>query len=236
MVESANNGLFFLDEVGDCTLDIQAKLLRVLQEKEVMPLGANRARSIKVNFIAATHKNLNEMALAGDFREDLLQRLNTFVLRIPPLRERPEDIIFYANLYLEECGDEGVHYTISNDGIEVLLSYNWPGNIRELKSVIQRFVVLSNRTILNAEAARSAIGIGELAPQKSGATIIEVKENKIKKDELVKAIISFDGNKQEAAKSLGVNVRTIQRWVTKFDLNNTLSSMNLSNQKGASCD
>lgn len=236
LIESANDGLFFLDEIGDCNLDIQAKLLRVLQEKEVMPLGANRARSINVNFIAATHKNLNEMALAGDFREDLLQRLNTFVLRIPPLRERPEDIIFYANLYLEECGDEGVHYTISNDGIDVLLSYNWPGNIRELKSVIQRFVVLSNRTILNADAARSAIGIGELTSQKSTATFIEVKENKIKKDELLKAILTFDGNKQEAAKSLGVNVRTIQRWITKFDLVHALSSMNLSNDKGASCD
>jgi len=234
LIESANNGLFFLDEIGDCTLGIQAKLLRVLQEKEVMPLGSNRARGINVNFIAATHKNLNEMALDGDFRGDLLQRLNTFVLRIPPLRERPEDIIFYANLYLEECGDEGVRYTISNDGIEVLLSYNWPGNIRELKSVIQRFVVLSNRTILNADAARSAIGIGELSPRSSSTSIIEVKENQIKKDELLKAILAFDGDKQKAAKLLGVNVRTIQRWVTKFDLTRSLSDLNLG--KGVSCD
>lgn len=234
LIESANNGLFFLDEIGDCTLDIQAKLLRVLQEKEVMPLGSNRARGINVNFIAATHKNLNEMALDGNFRDDLLQRLNTFVLRIPPLRERPEDIIFYANLYLEECGDDGVRYTISNDGAEVLLSYKWPGNIRELKSVIQRFIVLSNKTVLNAEAARSAIGIGELVPQKTATTIIEVKENTIKKDEVLKAILSFNGNKQEAANYLGISLRTLQRWITKFDLTQTLTSMNLG--KGVSCD
>jgi transcriptional regulator with GAF, ATPase, and Fis domain len=228
LIESAHGGLFFLDEIGDCSLDIQSKLLRVIQEKEVLPLGSNRPRSVKVNFIAATHRNLNEMTLNTEFRNDLLQRLNTFVLRIPPLRERLEDIVLYANLYLEECGDEGIRYTISNDGIQELISYSWPGNIRELKSVIQRFIVLSNKTVLNAEAVKIAIGMGELTSTSLGNSKIDIIEGNIKKDELIKAIISNNGNKTQAAANLGIHVRTLHRWVEKFNIPNDIASLDVS--------
>jgi two-component system response regulator HydG len=186
-----------------------------------MPLGSNRPRGINVSFIAATHKNLNEMVLNGVFREDLLQRLNTFVLRIPPLRERPEDIIFYANLYLEECGDEGIRYTISNDGAQELLSYSWPGNIRELKSVVQRFIVLSNKTILNAEAVKTAIGMGNSEIRK------ELVEGNTKKDQLINAIVACNGNKKQAAVKLGINERTIHRQANKFNIHQILSSLGM---------
>lgn len=212
LIESANGGLFFLDEVGDCSLEIQAKLLRVLQEKEVLPLGSNRSRSIKVNFIAATHKNLGEMVKVGDFREDLFQRLNTFILRIPPLRERPEDIIFYANYYLEECGDDDRRYTINNDGIQALLSYSWPGNIRELKSVIQRFIVLSNKVILDAEAVHEAIGNKEKNEQHNLA------ESNSKKEKVLNAIIECNGNKKQAAKKLGIAEKTFYRWIDELKI------------------
>ncbi|MDD4976939.1 MAG: sigma-54 dependent transcriptional regulator [Bacteriovorax sp.] len=228
LIESANNGMFFLDEIGDCSLEVQSKLLRVIQEREVQPLGSNRARSINVSFIAATHRNLKKMVQNGEFREDLLQRLNTFPLIIPPLRERLEDIIFYANLYLEECGDESVGYTISNDGIQELLSYSWPGNIRELKSVIQRFVVLSNKTILDADAVKTAIGMGESSSQITATTKIEIIENNLKKDELIKAITTCNGNKTQAAAELGINVRTLHRWVNKFNIPQIFSAANTS--------
>ncbi|MDO9181624.1 MAG: sigma-54 dependent transcriptional regulator, partial [Bacteriovorax sp.] len=218
LIESANNGMFFLDEIGDCSLEVQSKLLRVLQEKEVQPLGSNRARSINVSFIVATHRNLSEMVSKGEFREDLLQRLNTFPLIIPPLRERLEDIIFYANFYLEECGDESIRYSISNDGVQELIKYSWPGNIRELKSIIQRFVVLSNKTVLDAEAVKTAIGMGDLSSQTAATTKIEILENNIKKDELIKAITASKGNKKQAAAELGITVRTLHRWVNKFSV------------------
>lgn len=217
-IESANGGMFFLDEIGECSLEIQSKLLRVLQEREVQPLGSNKARSINVKFIAATHKDLNAMEQTGEFRLDLLQRLNTFVLRIPSLRERPEDIIFYANLFLEELGDEGFRYTVSNDGAQELLTYSWPGNIRELKSVIQRFVVLSNKTVLNADAVKEAIGMGELTSKNSSISKIELLEGSVKKEELIKAITVFNGNKKQAAAHLGISERTLHRWANKFSL------------------
>jgi two-component system response regulator HydG len=228
LIESANNGMFFLDEIGDCSLEVQSKLLRVLQEKEVQPLGSNRARSINVSFIAATHRNLSEMVSKGEFREDLLQRLNTFPLIIPPLRERLEDIIFYANFYLEECGDESIRYTISNDGVQELIKYSWPGNIRELKSIIQRFIVLSNKTVLDAEAVKTAIGMGDLSSQTAAITKIEIIENNLKKDELIKAITTCNGNKTQAAAELGINVRTLHRWVNKFNIPQIFSTENTS--------
>ena len=228
LIESANNGMFFLDEIGECSPEVQSKLLRVLQEKEVQPLGSNKARSINVSFIAATHRNLNEMTLNGDFREDLLQRLNTFPLRIPPLRERLEDIIFYANYYLEECGDESVRYSISNDGAQELLAYSWPGNIRELKSVIQRFIVLSNKTVLDGDAVKAAIGLGELTSRITATTKIEAIENNIKKDELIKAINTCNGNKTQAAAELGIQVRTLHRWANKFNITQMFSTIDTS--------
>jgi DNA-binding NtrC family response regulator len=216
LIESANNGMFFLDEIGDCSSEVQSKLLRVLQEKEVQPLGSNRARSINVSFIAATHRNLNQMVIDGNFREDLLQRLSTFPLRIPPLRERPEDIIFYANYYLEECGDEKIRYNISNDGIQELLTYSWPGNIRELKSVIQRFVVLSSKTVLDAEEVKVAIAMRELASSSNTPKKTEAIEKNMQKNELIQAINNCNGNKKMAASHLGITERTIHRWINKF--------------------
>ena len=228
LIESANNGMFFLDEIGDCSQEVQSKLLRVIQEKEVLPLGSNRARSINVSFIAATHCNLNQMVIDGNFREDLLQRLSTFPLRIPALRERPEDIIFYANFYLEECGDESIHYTISDSGLQELLSYSWPGNIRELMSVIQRFVVLSSKKVLDAEEVKIAIAMrDELTPVPNPPKLEPVEKN-TQKDELIQAINNCNGNKKMAASHLGITERTIHRWINKFEISHLFTNVNAS--------
>jgi DNA-binding NtrC family response regulator len=221
MMEAANNGIFFLDEVGETSLEVQAKLLRGVDQKEVQPLGSNTTRSINVIFIAATNKKLKQMVADGTFREDFWQRLSTFPLRIPSLRERPEDIIFYANYYLEECGDESISYTISNDGIQELLAYSWPGNIRELKSIIQRFIVFSNKTVLDAKEVKTALAMNEDSPLSTVTTSdskIVTIENNIKKDELIKAIAACNGNKTQAAAELGMKIRTLHRWVKKFNI------------------
>jgi two-component system response regulator HydG len=169
------------------------------------------------------------MVKDGGFREDLWQRLSTFPLRIPPLRERLEDIIFYANYYLEECGDEGVQYSISNDGVQALLAYSWPGNIRELKGVIQRFIVLSSKTVLDAVEFKIALEMGELPTSQTTATTkIETIENNVKKDELIKAITACNGNKTQAAAELGMKIRTLHRWVKKFEIDSLFSTINTS--------
>ncbi|MEK7530214.1 MAG: sigma-54 dependent transcriptional regulator [Patescibacteria group bacterium] len=220
MIESAHDGIFFLDEIGECTPAVQAKLLRVLQEKEVHPLGAIRPRKIKVRFIAATNRELEQMVSEGTFRLDLLQRLNTFVLRLPPLRARPEDILFYANLFLEECGDADVCYTITPEGAKTLLAHPWPGNTRELKSVIQRIVVLSNKRIIDANTVLEAIGLGKDPSANSvGHSKVAVLEDNFRRGELIKALKDSGGNKRMTAKGLGVSEATVYRWVKDFGIN-----------------
>ena len=218
LIEAANNGIFFLDEVGECSPSVQAKLLRVLQEKEVTPVGATAARRVRVQFLAATHRNLDQMASEGTFRLDLLQRLNTFVLRLPSLRERPEDILLYANFFLNEFSEEGeARFTIAADGAQALLSYQWPGNIRELRSVIQRFAVLSTRSVLDANAVREAIG-GSCTVVSVSSGKLEVLNANMRREALVKALSESNGNKRMAARALGIGEATLYRWVQEFGL------------------
>lgn len=218
LIESANGGIFFLDEIAEASLDVQAKLLRVLQEKEVLPLGANRPRKVDVRFIAATHGNLEALAATGHFRFDLLQRLNTFVLRLPPLRERPEDILLYTNLFLEEHLDNHSRYSLSDAAINVLMSYRWPGNIRQLKSVIQRIVVLSNKTRIDAEDVESAIQMGsEVTPQSSRVQGIE-EDARRRRERVIQALRDSFGSKRSAAKLLKISEATLYRWIQELGI------------------
>lgn len=224
LIESANDGIFFLDEIGECSAAVQAKLLRVLQEREVQPLGALRPRKVKVRFIAATHRELDDMISDGTFRLDLLQRLNTFVLRLPPLRARPEDILFYANLFLEECGDADMRYTITPEGAQTLLAHPWPGNTRELKSVIQRIVVLSNKRVIDASTVLEMIDLGrDPSANSAGQGKVAVLEENIRRDELIKALKDSGGNKRLTARGLGVSEATVYRWIKDFGLTRAIT-------------
>lgn len=219
LIESANDGIFFLDEIGESSPEVQAKLLRVLQEREVLPLGGLKARAIKTRFIAATHRNLEQMVSAGSFRLDLLQRLNTFVLRLPPLRERPEDVIYYANLFLDELREDSAHFSLMSDAIQELLSYSWPGNIRELKSVIQRIVILSNKTSIDAQSVRNAIEFGrDAGAGRTTSKPVEVVADNARRDQLIRALEETGGNKRLAAKSLSISEATVYRWIHEFGL------------------
>lgn len=149
--EHANGGSIFLDEVGELPLDVQAKLLRVLQEGEFEPVGSTTSKKVDVRVIAATHRNLLEAVNKGEFREDLFYRLNVFPLNIPPLRDRGADIGLLANIFTQCCAKrmgrkiEG----LSSDEINYLMSYHWPGNVRELQNVIERAVITAHRGKVN---------------------------------------------------------------------------------------
>jgi DNA-binding NtrC family response regulator len=222
LIEAAHNGLFFLDEIGDCSPDIQTKLLRVIQEKEVQPVGSNKNKKINVRFIAATHRDLNKQVEDGTFRLDLLQRLNTFVLRLPSLRERPEDILFYANLFVEELSGNGTRFTITSDGEQELLSHKWPGNIRELRNVIERIIVLSPILKIDKETVAEAIQLGS-NPSKVKISKVRVLKSNTRRDELVKALTEYKGDKVKAAIDLGISEVTVHRWLKEFDLRKVLS-------------
>ncbi|OQW47616.1 MAG: hypothetical protein A4S09_14990 [Proteobacteria bacterium SG_bin7] len=221
LIETAHNGIFFLDEIGECSEAVQTKLLRVIQEKEITPLGSNKTKKISTRFIAATHRNLDKMVQEGTFRLDLFQRLNTFTLRLPPLRERPEDIIFYANHFIDDLSREGLRFFLTPDGENELLKHRWPGNIRELRNVIERIIVLSNRTSIDKAAVVEAIG---LAPSTISVTRADIVQDNARKDELIKTITRFNGNKRKAAESLGISEATLYRWVKEFDLSKKLNA------------
>lgn len=226
LIETAHNGLFFLDEIGECSSAVQAKLLRVIQEKEVQSLGSNKTKKIKVRFIAATHANLNDKVNDGSFRLDLLQRLNTFVLKLPALRERREDILYYARHFIDELSYDGATFTLVDSGEKELLSYSWPGNIRELRNVIERIIVLSPKYTIDGDVVREAIEQG-LSPTRLDEKISSPKKQGNRLDEIIFALNEFNGNKRFAAMKLGISEATLYRWIKEFNLNKVLGEYTL---------
>ncbi|MEY2745346.1 MAG: sigma54-dependent response regulator, CbrB [Planctomycetota bacterium] len=149
---AANGGTVFLDEIGDMPLSMQAKLLRVLQEGEVRPVGSNKVQKVDVRVVAATNKDLPAMCRAGTFREDLYFRLNVVTLRLPPLRERKGDVAHLARFFLARCNAESGRATrLSDAALAALEAWRWPGNVRELENVIRRASVFAGEEILPAD-------------------------------------------------------------------------------------
>lgn len=138
--ELANNGDIFLDEIGTLSLDLQAKLLRVLQEREIEPVGAGVTKKLEFRVLAATNEDLSEMVKLGTFRKDLYFRLNKMILRVPPLRERKEDIPVLTEHFLKKKSRKGLNKTISSEALVALMQYSWPGNVRELENTIENLI------------------------------------------------------------------------------------------------
>jgi len=151
LFEAANGGAIFLDEIGDMPLHAQVKLLRVLQNKEIRPLGSNKTKHVDVRIIAATNRDLQQEIAEKRFREDLYYRLNVIPMQLSPLRERKEDIEDLANYFIHTYQGTGEHYTLSSAALRKLQEYDWPGNIRELENVIQRALCFTSAGILQPE-------------------------------------------------------------------------------------
>ncbi len=151
LFEDANGGAIFLDEIGDMPLHAQVKLLRVIQNKEIRPIGANKTRHIDVRIIAATNRDLREEIFEKRFREDLFYRLNVIPVHISPLRERKEDVEDIAKYFIKQYAPAGEPYTLSPEALEKLRNHDWPGNIRELENVIQRALCFTNPGVLTAD-------------------------------------------------------------------------------------
>jgi hypothetical protein len=219
LIEQAHNGIFFLDEIGECTLPLQAKLLRVIQEKEVTPVGGVKAKKIDVRFISATNRDLEEMIRDKTFREDLFQRINTVHLRIPALRERPEDIVLYANHFLQHYSHGQPFVSLAPSAMNALMAHSWPGNVRELEHVIERVLIHADSRIIDGELVQMAI---ERRISSGAAT-----ENRVKRqasDEapdrgiILKALEGSCGNRTKAAKALNIHTVTLQRWLKKYGI------------------
>ncbi|MFG0214475.1 sigma-54 interaction domain-containing protein [Brevibacillus porteri] len=214
MIELARGGTLFLDEVGEMPLDMQVKLLRVLQEKKYYSVGGTKQIEADFRVVAATNKNLEELVKEGKFRQDLFYRLNVVTLKIPPLRERIEDTIELAHFFLYEFSlryNRPIH-AISQNVMQNLLQYDWPGNIRELRNAIERLVVFATDGIIKEEDLPYSLqGQTKQVPLELPPDLFSLQEE-IEAHErrvILRAIELENGNKQAAAKRLGISRATL---------------------------
>lgn len=214
--EMADGGTIFLDEIGNLSLPLQAKLLSILQNRTVTRLGESKERKIDVRLITATNMPLNEMVSKGTFRQDLLFRINTVELILPPLRQRGNDIILLANHFLQNFCTK-YHKTIKNissKAEQTLLNYSWPGNVRELQHVLERAVIMTD----GIEITESDL---QLSPQKFGNQAIlqtDMPLDEMEKIMVNKAIEKYKGNISRAAAELGLTRAALYRRIEKFGL------------------
>ena len=210
LLEAGNGGTVFLDEIGDLPLDLQSKLLRVLQEREIRPVGAVERVRIDLRIIAATNRDLESAARTGAFRQDLYFRLNVVQIKLPPLRERKSDIPLLVNSFLEKFGDpERPIRTISEDAMRRLMAYDWPGNVRELENAVERAVALGSGPILHIGDLPSNLqqDSNEKTLDSNELTTIEEMERRF----ILRALRETNGDKLAAARLLGIGKTTLYR-------------------------
>jgi Nif-specific regulatory protein len=222
-LEVAQRGTIFLDEIGEISLSIQAKLLRVLQEREFERVGSNRSIKIDVRVVAATNKDLEDAVARGTFRKDLYYRLNVVSLSLPALSERREDIPLLANYFVSKYAGKCKRRVLgfSPEARACLSEYGWPGNIRELENAVERAVVLGTTDFIEVEDLPDAVIEGlqssQLHEHKFYQTIVETKKRLI-----LDALTRATGNYTEAAKSLGIHPNNLHRLVRTLGLRDSL--------------
>ncbi len=207
---AAQGGTIFLDEIGNLSYEVQVQLLRALQEKKVRPVGGNKEIDIDVRVVSATNENLQDAIAKGVFREDLYHRINEFTLKMPTLQERKDDIMLFANFFLNKANIELEREAIGFDPAaeRLLKAYSWPGNLRELKNVIKRAVLLTPGGFVTPEVLPSEIVSGEKpAPEPVGS--IALKDSTQEKTLILEALQRADYNKSKAAKMLGIDRKTL---------------------------
>ncbi len=217
--ERANGGTIFLDEIGDFSMNLQVKLLRVIQFKEFERIGGSETIKANVRIVVATHKNLEEQIKEGLFREDLYYRINVFPIYLPPLRERKDDIMLLADYFLERIATENNKNIsrISTPAIEMLTRYHWPGNIRELENCIERAVLLCNEEVIRSEHLPPSLQMIKKDKSTDKRTLTEIIENK-EKELIIDALKKCDGSQRKAAVDLGVTERVLGYKVKKYSI------------------
>ncbi|MBK1662939.1 sigma-54-dependent Fis family transcriptional regulator [Rhodospirillum rubrum] len=218
--EMADGGTIFLDEVGELSLAMQAKLLRVLQEKTFERVGGGRPVRVDVRIIAATNRNLPEMVEKGTFREDLFYRLNVFPITLPPLRDRGSDVILLVDHFIARHAAEGGREAkrVSTPALTMLMAYHWPGNVRELENVIERSVILSEDGVIHGYNLPPSLQTATETGTSFGCGL-EAKLQAVEYEMIVEALKTHGGNATEAAKELGLTRRILGLRMEKYALN-----------------
>ncbi|MDD2542281.1 MAG: sigma-54 dependent transcriptional regulator [Desulfuromonadaceae bacterium] len=232
--EMADKGTLFLDEIGDMKANLQVKLLRVLQNREFEPVGASKSQKVDVRIVAATNKNLEEMVISRDFREDLYYRLSVIPVTIPPLRERREDIPILIHTFLTRFNADKRHAVkgISRDALGILCTYEWPGNVRELENLVERLVILKGNGLIVPDDLPEKYHSGKLSypepvmthvlptdnPLPEGGICLNSAVNEFENNLIMQALARSGGNKKEAALLLNLKRTTLIEKLKKKNL------------------
>ncbi len=213
----ARNGTIFLDEIGDLKLDLQAKLLRVIQEREIERVGESSPTKIDVRVIAATNRDLEQMVAEGNFREDLYYRLNVVTIFIPPLRDRKEDLPFLIDHFLGKHG-KGTAYSLSERVSDIFLQYNWPGNVRELENTIERCLIIETDNTIMVDSLPDRIrnlSPSRVQAQESGDSLTL---EQLERNAILNALKKSGGNQTQAAKLLDIPRHVLLYRMKKFNI------------------
>ena len=218
--EEANGGTLFLDEIGNLSYEVQVQLLRALQERRIRRIGSTKEIEVDVRLISATNENLQEAIAKGNFREDLYHRINEFTLRMPSLKERQEDILLFANFFLDQANKELERNILGFDApaSEALLNYAWPGNLRELKNRVKRATLLAqDRLIHKTDLGEfNVINCGE--EELPVATPFALHDKNTEKERILQALQTAHHNKARAARLLGIDRKTLYNKIKLYDI------------------
>ena len=218
VVRAAEGGTLFLDEIGELPLSCQGKLLRILQEKAVLPVGSARAISVNFRLICATNRNLQAEMAQGRFREDLFYRINTFPIEIPPLRERADFSEVARDVWHEICGKENMDITAAE--INLLQKFTWPGNIRQLKNVLLRYQLLKRHSVSLEEilAEEFATSLSQPIYSKNFSSTRKPRTTPPSWNVLRETLVKYNGNKSQTASELGISRGCVDSQIRKWGL------------------
>jgi two-component system NtrC family response regulator len=220
LLELANGGTLFADEISDMAVDIQSKLLRVLETGTFMKLGDTKETKVNVRFVFATNRELGKEVEEGRFRKDLLYRVNAFVIHLPPLREKTEDIPVLADYFLEKFAGENNKKVLSDESMALLVSYGWPGNVRELKNVLERAVLLSadRQEIITSDFPEGMLAQepGTIRHDSREPKKAKLKLKQIEMEHVENVLNALGGNKTKAAQLLGITRATLYKKIRKY--------------------
>lgn len=213
--EAANGGTLFLDEVGNLNYELQMQLLRALQERKVKPVGSNKEIEVDIRVVTATNEDLEDAVVQGNFREDLFHRLNEFSITVPSLKDRPEDLIIFADHFLEKANEELDKNVInfSDAVLDILQNYSWPGNLRELQNYIKRSVLLTEGQTITKDVLTDKLT--EATPETEDEGLFK---NQNEKQMILNALKQSGGNKSKAARQLKIDRKTLYNKLKTYDI------------------
>lgn len=213
--EAANKGTLFLDEIGNLEYDLQVHLLRALQERKIKPVGSNKEIEVDIRVIAATNEDLEKAVEDGKFREDLFHRLNEFLISVPQLKDRKDDLVIFANHFLEKANEELEREVIgfSDEVLEVFKKYSWPGNLRELQNYIKRAVLFTEGELIEKEVLPDKLLEAKPVEQEG------LFKNEHEKQMIIKALEKTGGNKSQAARDLNIDRKTLYNKLKLYKIN-----------------